>query len=200
MKHLKKAASLLLAGVLSAALLAGCSSSPSDDGASSGDSSAASASQSKTGGPFLSMSTTDLDGKTVDSSVFAENTLTLVNVWNVGCTPCIQELPILDRLNKEYAGKGVAIKGLYYNFAPGLSDADRPEVEKILAGAGAEYQQLLLSQAMLDTKELGQIAAFPTTFFVDSEGNVVDTVMGSNDYDGWKAAIEAQLAKVQADA
>lgn len=55
-----------------------------------------------------------LDGNKADSSLFAENKLTLVNVWNVGCTPCVQEIPILDQLNKEYEGKGVAIKGLYY--------------------------------------------------------------------------------------
>ena len=54
---------------------------------------------------FKEMQTTDINGNTVDSSIFSEKKLTLVNVWNRGCTPCIDEIPILDKLNKEYEKK-----------------------------------------------------------------------------------------------
>ena len=71
------------------------------------------------------MEIVDLKGEKVVSSIFSENDLTLVNVWNKGCIPCIEELPILDELNNEYKDKGVAIKGLYYGFREGISDEDR---------------------------------------------------------------------------
>lgn len=148
-------------------------------------------------GPFTDMETVDLDGNAVDSTVFAQNKLTMVNAWNLGCTPCIQEIPVLDQLNKDYADKGFAVLGLYYNFGEALSDEDRQEIQDILTDAQASYPQLLTSDAMLDTKELGQMTAFPTTFFVDSQGKIVDTVAGSNDYEGWQKTVDKLLEKVE---
>lgn len=146
---------------------------------------------------FSSMETVDLNGKKVDSSVFAENKLTLVNLWNIGCTPCVQELPVLDEINKEYAEKGVAIKGLYFSATSTLSDEESAAISEVLEMAGAEYQQLTLSEAMINDEVIKGIQAFPTTFVVDSNGKILKAVEGSNDYDGWKAFIESELAKVQ---
>lgn len=149
---------------------------------------------------FKNMKTTDLEGNSVDASVFAENKVTLVNVWNVGCTPCIQELGILDKLNKEYEGKGVAIKGLYNNFSADISEEEKTEIEGILKDEGAEFSQWKLSQDMLDTDTFQGWSFFPGTFIVDSEGNILDIVQGSNDYDGWKSVIENALKQVEKDA
>lgn len=146
---------------------------------------------------FEKMDTEDLDGNKVDSSLFAENKLTLVNVWNVGCTPCVQEIPILDQLNKEYEGKGVAIKGLYYELAAGLAEESRSDVESVLKDAGASYQQLLVSEDMFADDMMQNLMTFPTTYFVDSNGKIVKAVMGSNDYDTWKKLIEDTLAEMQ---
>ena len=43
------------------------------------------------------------------------------------------------------------------------------------------------------------IHAFPTTFFIDKDGNIVDQIDGSNDYEGWKSRIEDVLKKVDAN-
>ena len=43
------------------------------------------------------------------------------------------------------------------------------------------------------------LQAFPTTFFIDKDGNIVDSIEGSNDYDGWKAKIDEVLKKVEAN-
>lgn len=150
---------------------------------------------------FKSMKTLDLEGNPVDTSAFAENKVTLVNVWNIGCTPCIQELGILDKLNKEYEGKGVAIRGLYNNFSTEISAEERTEIKEILAAEGAEFPQWQLSQDMLDTDTFQGWSFFPGTFLVDSEGNIIDDVIkGSNDYEGWKSVIEDALTQVDKNA
>lgn len=182
MRHLKtKLTALALTALLLLSLTA-C-------GGKSGDSTAS--------GPFAGMETTDLDGNAVDSSIFAENKLTVVNAWNIGCTPCIQEIPALDKLNREYASKGVAVVGLYYNFGDDLSAADRQEIDAIMQNAGATYLQILAAPSMLEFDELGQLAAFPTTFFVDSEGNIVDSVMGAREFENWTQVIDQVLKKLE---
>lgn len=146
---------------------------------------------------FSKMDTKDLEGNAAGSADFAQNKLTLVNVWNVGCTPCVEEIPVLDQLNKEYAEKGAAIKGLYHDFAEGISDESRKEVEKILSEAKADYQQLLLSKEMVESDTITNLVAFPTTFLVNSEGKIIDTLEGSRDYEGWKKVIEDGLKQVE---
>lgn len=203
---------LLLAGVVLASVAAcGTEEKPqqntqteaqtqTDAGTESGwidESAALDPSQLSKGELFKEMNATDVDGNAIDSSVFAENKLTLVNIWNLGCTPCIQEIPVLDQLNKEYEGKGVGIMGLYHNFNKDISDDDKAAMNELFEKAGAEYTHIVPSADMYASDELENIQVFPTTYFVDSEGNIVDRVDGSNDYEGWKSTIEEMLKKVE---
>ena len=144
---------------------------------------------------FKEMKTEDINGNKVDSSIFSKYKLTVVNVWNTGCTPCVGEIPTLDKLNKEYEKKGVSIKGLLLESGVGLNDEEKKTVEDILKKAKSTYQQLTISEDMLQDKTL-ILQSFPTTFFVDKDGNIVDSIEGSNDYDGWKAKIDEVLEKV----
>ena len=144
---------------------------------------------------FKEMKTEDINGNKVDSSIFSKYKLTVVNVWNTGCTPCVDEIPTLVKLNKEYEKKGVSIKGLLLESGVGLNDEEKKTVEDILKKAKSTYQQLTVSEDMLQDKTL-ILQSFPTTFFVDKDGNIVDSIEGSNDYDGWKAKIDEVLEKV----
>ena len=144
---------------------------------------------------FKEMKTEDINGNKVDSSIFSKYKHTVVNVCNTGCTPCVGEIPTLDKLNKEYEKKGVSIKGLLLESGVGLNDEEKKTVEDILKKAKSTYQQLTVSEDMLQDKTL-ILQSFPTTFFVDKDGNIVDSIEGSNDYDGWKAKIDEVLEKV----
>ena len=50
---------------------------------------------------FPSFQAKDLDGNKVDSSIFSQNAVTVVNFWFNGCTPCVEELPALNKLNED---------------------------------------------------------------------------------------------------
>ena len=55
----------------------------------------------------------DLDGNEVKSStLFAGNTVTVVNFWFTTCSPCVGELADLEALNKQLAEKGGAVVGI----------------------------------------------------------------------------------------
>lgn len=200
---MKKTSTFVLAGIMVLSM-AGCSSSDSETTlpAESGTGTIQQETASNIQDPdlFKDIETVDLEGNTVDSSVFAQNKVTLVNVWNTGCTPCIQELGTLDKLNKEYEGKGVAIRGLYNNSSTEISEEERTEIKEILDAEGAEYPQWQMSQAMLDTDTFQGWSFFPGTFLVDSEGNILEVLEGSKDYEGWKSVIENALKQVDKNA
>ena len=146
---------------------------------------------------FSKLNTTDLKGDPIDASTLKENKITLVNAWNIGCTPCINELPDLEKLNKEYKDKGATIKGLYFNFAEDISDDEMSQINDALSTAGVTYPQLRLTKKMYASDIMQNIMAFPTTFIVDSNGKILDKLEGSNDYNGWKKIIDQYLAEVE---
>ena len=45
---------------------------------------------------FPSFTGLDLDGNSVNSDIFSENSVTVVNFWFSSCSPCIGELSELD--------------------------------------------------------------------------------------------------------
>lgn len=147
--------------------------------------------------PFTDLETVDFAGSPVTTADLAENKLTVINAWNVDCVACVEELPILDRLDREYGDRGVAVMGLYYDSDHEVSGADREAIAAVLADAKAEYTQLMLSDSMEETRELASMFAFPTTYLVDSQGEVVTKVVGDQDYEGWRLIIEQALEKVE---
>lgn len=182
---IKKLAAMVLS-VFMILSLAACSRQERNDPAQS---------PSNAEGPFANMETVDLEGEKIDSSAFADYKLTLVNAWNLGCTLCIEKLPALEKLSKEYADKGVAVKGLYYSFGEELTKKERTEIAQVLANARAEYPQLLASEAMMESSELKDMAAFPTTFFIDSESRIVDIAQGSQEHEDWAFLLDKMLEK-----
>lgn len=154
---------------------------------------------------FAEIQTVDLEQNEVDKSIFAENDLTMINTWATWCGPCVGELPELEEVNQELIkeGKKVAVKGMIIEsegvIKPGLSDKEREAVEKILKETGVTYQQLLVSEDLANTV-LSSQAAFPTTYFVDKDGNLVgEPVTGSQDKEGWKKIIDEKLEEMKGE-
>lgn len=144
--------------------------------------------------PFATMDTVDVNGNQVTSDFFAQHKLTLVNVWILNCNPCIEEIPILDKLNDEYADKGVAVLGLYYDTEAPTGE-DREKFDDIMEGL--DLTQIILSEDMKSVRPLKHVFVFPSNFYVDSEGNIILTSAGSDSYEGWAAALDKQLAKLE---
>ncbi len=211
MRREKKWMTLMIAAMTGAMLVAGGCGTAKNENAAGGTGTTAESAQGTEAGSaaqeeaqngeaiFKNMKTKDLNGEDVDSSIFAENKLTLVNVWAIWCTPCIAEIPELEQVSKNYEDKGVAIKGLLYDMEAGVNDETRAAAEEILEKAGAKYQQLTASEEMNASDLLQGLQAFPTTFIVDSEGNIIGQVEGSSDAEGWTELIEEYLQEVDGE-
>lgn len=143
-------------------------------------------------GNFGTFTTVDLNGNEVTQDVFAQKEYTMVNLWGTFCPPCIEEMPDLEKINEELP-ENLQIVGLICDLYYENDDAKvHGQAEEILANAGVQYQNLLMWS---DADELiSSITAFvPTTFFVDSEGNIIDVIIGAN-IKGYKEII-AELAE-----
>lgn len=112
---------------------------------------------------LIDFTTTDMDGNTITEEIFADYDLTMVNIWATWCGYCVEEMPELAKL-KEMLPENV-------NLITICDDASyEPELtKKILDETGANFQTLMTTEEMY-TQLLAYVYAFPTTFFVDSEG------------------------------
>ena len=122
----------------------------------------------------------DLDGNTVNSDdLFSANAVTVVNFWFTACKPCVGELSDLDALNRELAEKGGALIGINTTTLNG-DEASIAEAKEVLAKKGASYQNVYFDASGAAGAFIQNIFAYPTTYVVDRNGNIVgDPIMGA---------------------
>ena len=122
----------------------------------------------------------DLDGNTVKSDeLFSGNAVTVVNFWFTTCNPCVGELAELDALNKELAEKGGTLIGVN-TFTLDGDETAISEAKDVLAKKGATYQNVYFGSDGEAGKFTTNIFAYPTTYVVDRNGNIVgDPIVGA---------------------
>ena len=138
----------------------------------------------------------DLDGNDVSSDkLFGGNAVTVVNFWFTTCKPCVGELAELDALNKELAEKGGALIGVN-TFTLDGDEAAISEAKDVLAKKGATYQNVYFPSDGEAGNFTGNIFAYPTTYVVDRNGNIVgDPIVGAITEKNQAEALQAQIDK-----
>lgn len=133
---------------------------------------------------FGEFTTMTLSGEEVNQEIFVQSELTMVNIWGTFCGPCIQEMPELGELAKDYEGK-MQIVGVIADVAePGDALA-----QEIVDYTGADYMHIVNSED-LQNGYVGGVQAVPTTVFLDKEGRQVgETYTGARDKEMWIEAI-----------
>ena len=141
----------------------------------------------------------DLDGNTVKSSeLFSKNAVTVVNFWFTTCNPCVGELAELDALNKKLAEKGGALIGVN-TFTLDGDEAAISEAKNVLAKKSATYHNVYFASDGEAGKFTTNIFAYPTTYVVDRNGNIVgDPIVGAITEKKQAEALQAQIDKALA--
>ena len=157
----------------------GCGKKPSD-----GDMSVPAESGKPTGKgdltKFPAFDGRDLDGNEVKSgTLFAGNTVTVVNFWFTTCSPCVGELADLDALNKRLAEKGGAVIGINSFTLDGDKTAIN-DAKDILTKKGVSYKNIWFDSKSEAGKFTSGLFSYPTTYVVDKNGNIVgDPIVGA---------------------
>lgn len=155
----------------------------------------------KTAAKIDNFSTVDLNANKITNDVFSDYTLTMINIWTTSCSPCLKEMPDLAVLNKELKEKGFNVIGIVDDVtAADTGKVSQPALElalRICKQTGVEYTNLI-PDATLKNGILNGLAGYPTTFFIDKDGNFVGKrYFGTRTKDEWKKVIEGLLAELE---
>lgn len=122
--------------------------------------------------PFPTFSDVDMDGNTVTNDIFADYDATIINFWNNGCGTCIEEMPELEELYQQLKEENINLIGVGTDSGEG--DEQLETAKEILAEKGVTYQNLSPGPDGDFYKDfVSQLAGYPTTYVVDSEGNII---------------------------
>lgn len=102
-------------------------------------------------------------GEMVDSESF-NGKAKLVIFFATWCPPCMQEVPVLKRLQEEYGDKDLAIIALSV-------DRREADVQRFIERSQVNYPVLMANRAVV--QDFGGIPGVPVTFLVSKEGHVL---------------------------
>ena len=139
---------------------------------------------------FPEFSAKTVSGEDISSDVFKDSKLTVVNVWGSWCGPCVQEIPELQKLYESMKDKDVNVIGLAQD-----AGTDLDAVKEIIDKNKVTYQNIVPEGATEDF--VMSLMAFPTTFFVDSDRNIVGVIQGGRNLEAFTAAVEGVLEKLK---
>jgi thiol-disulfide isomerase/thioredoxin len=92
-----------------------------------------------------------------------------VDVWATWCSPCIKEIPNVEKLMEEYKGKDIVFMGVSIDAAKDKTKWKNFVKEKQLKGiqmyAGKEHE----------FTKVYQISSIPRFMLFDKKGNIVST-------------------------
>lgn len=144
--------------------------------------------------------TTDIEGNEVTKDIFAENDLTLVNVFATWCGPCVQEMPELAKLHEEMTDKKVGVVAIVMDSLDMYGNVDEDvlgKAKELRKRAEVSFPMIIPDETAMNGQLIG-INAVPTSFFVDKDGNIVgEPYVGARDLEGWKAVVEQELSSLK---
>lgn len=141
------------------------------------------------GKPAPSFTLQDLNGKTVSLSDL-KGKVVILDFWATWCPPCVIEIPHFIALYEQYKDQGFAMVGI---------SVDREGVSVVKSFA-RKYQvnyPILMADGQV-ANAYGGITGIPTTFVIDSAGNIRHKYIGYQDKAVFETDIKALLAETEA--
>lgn len=142
--------------------------------------------------PAIDFTLVDQYGNTHTISEYKGKVIFL-NFWATWCPPCRMEMPDIEAIYEEYEKNSgdIIILGVA---APNLGkEGSEEDIKKFLKDNGYTYPVVFDQTGDI----LGQysIQAFPTTFIIDKDGNLVSYVPGAVDKEFMKMLIDGGLER-----
>ena len=131
----------------------------------------------------------DLKGNQVSLSDF-KGKVVVLDFWATWCPPCVKEIPHFIELYEQYKDRGFAMVGISL-------DRQGVSVVKSFAQKYRVNYPILMTDGQVQ-KAYGGIPSIPTTFVIDSAGNIRQKYIGYRDKAVFEADIKALLEEAKA--
>lgn len=109
-----------------------------------------------------------VSGKAVNSDIFSGKSL-LVVFFATWCPPCVQEIPNLIKLQKQYKENDFSVVALSV-------DQEKKVVQRMVERKSINYPVMMADKAV--TRDFGGVYGIPTSFLVSRKGTVVKKYSG----------------------
>jgi thiol-disulfide isomerase/thioredoxin len=96
----------------------------------------------------------------------------LLDFWYTTCPPCMQSVPVLQKLHERFASQGVHVIGI------NCFDKDKVDPAGFIRRRGGEYQVLLHGDSVATQY---RVTHFPTLYIVGPDGRVLHAEAGYSD-------------------
>lgn len=139
---------------------------------------------------------TNLEGKKVSLADYKGKAIQL-NFWATWCAPCKVETPWLVELEKQYSPQGFEVLGVSFDDLdkddPKLLAKEKVDISKTADQLGIHYPVLLDGDSI--AKSYGDPDVFPTSFFVNRDGEITNVTFGLTSKDDLENNIRKALGE-----
>jgi len=118
---------------------------------------------------FPGFSVKSLDGKKYDLATL-RGRIVVLNFWFIACGPCKAEMPDLNKLVKDYEGKGVTFLAMTFD--------DAESLKAFLKESAFSYEIIPDSQELIDKLE---VTTFPAHYVINQQGEIELTLRGGGE-------------------
>ncbi len=108
------------------------------------------------------------DGTTRSLAQFKDS-IVLLDFRYTTCAPCIRAIPMLERINEKFRGRGVVVLGV------NCFDSEKTDPAGFLRRRGATYATLVQGQ---DIARLYNVSGYPTLYIIDGAGTILHAKAG----------------------
>jgi len=135
-------------------------------------------------------SAVSLDGKSVDSNQLVGKVY-IVNFFASWCPPCRSEIPDMVTLQSRYGRQGFTFIGIAVN-------ETEPAIRAFKTKYGINYPVVMVNEQLINAYSryvAGGISAIPTSFVVNSSGQVSQVITGARSKEAFEKIITDALRK-----
>lgn len=125
-----------------------------------------------------------VDGSMVSLSDYSSKVI-VVDFWATWCPPCLEMIPVLSKLHRQYGDKGVVVLGV---------SLDQEGLEALSAFV---HENLIPYKILMGDKRItrafGGISSIPTLYIIDREGRLVRKLAGYHSFSELEEQVKRYL-------
>lgn len=131
-----------------------------------------------------------IDGQPFDLKEELSKKNLVLFFWSFFCSPCREEMPLIQEFYKEIQGKPVEIAGVNLD-----ETALHTPIKNYLKSAGFTYPMVVNKYESSDAKldKLYKVTGTPTVYMISRDGTIRFTHVGRLEFEDFKKAVEENL-------